>query len=124
MFLCLIPMTVHCGNAWRHSSVWTSVHPIIFSGGALGVTATVSVKKAEDVLFASVRLSHVLRSKEVYGEAKIDENGELLVERVFENYLRRRGVVICSVVPEEDCVQIIASLPVVGRVRVYLNKDN
>ena len=115
-------MTVNCGNAWRHSSVWKSSNPVIFSGGALGVTATVSVKKAEDVLFASVRLSHVLRTKEVYGEAKIDEDGKLIVDRVFENYLRRRGVVICSVVPEEDCVQIIASLPVVGRVRVYLNK--
>ena len=115
-------MTVNCGNAWRHSSVWKSTNAVIFSGGALGVTATVSVKKAEDVLFASVRLSHVLRSKEVYGEAKIDEDGKLIVERVFENYLRRRGVVICSVVPEEDSVQIIASLPVAGRVRVYLNR--
>ena len=115
-------MTVNCGNAWRHSSVWSSANPVVFSGGALGVTATVSVKKAEDTLFASVRLSHALRSKEVYGEAKIDENGELIVERVFENYLRRRGVAICSVVPHEDCVQIIASLPVVGRVHVSLNR--
>lgn len=115
-------MTVNCGNAWQHSSVWSSTNPVIFSGGALGVTATVSVKKAEDTLFASVRLSHVMRKKEVYGEAKINENGELIVERVFENYLRRRGVAICSVVPHENCVQIIASLPVVGRVHVSLNR--
>ena len=117
---------LNCGTAWRSSTAWQQTDVLVFKGGMLGVTASVCVKRHCDDLHASVRLTHVLRSKEVYGEARINQEGELIVERTFANYLRRRCVALCAIEPEPDgsAIAVVAAVPVVGHCRLLLLRQS
>lgn len=129
MIFCLAGMTataLNCGTAWRSSTAWQQAEVLVFKGGMLGVSASVCVKRDCDDLHASIRLTHVLRSKEVYGEARINQEGELIVERIFANYLRRRFVALCAIEPEPDgsAIAVVASVPVVGHCTVLLLRQS
>jgi len=113
---------LNCGTHWRSSTQWQQKEAIVFKGGMLGVAASVCVKLDEDDLHASVRLSHILRTSEVYGEARVLRDGELVVERVFSSYLRRRLVTLRAIQPEPDgsAIVVVAAVPMLGDCRVVL----
>ena len=126
IFYFMAAAALNCGTAWRSSTAWNQAEVLVFKGGMLGVEASVCVKRDCDDLLASVRLTHVLRSKEVYGEARINQEGELIVERIFANYLRRRCVALCAIEPEPDgsAIAVVAAVPVVGHCRVLLLRQS
>lgn len=117
---------LNCGTAWRSSTAWQQSEAVVFKGGMLGVSASVCVKRDREDLHASVRLTTLLRSKEVYGEARINQEGELIVERIFANYLRRRFVTLVAIEPEPDgsAIAVVAALPVLGHCRILLLRQS